>query len=313
MRTKIKIFLIIGILLAVLSGYLVKVGVFHNVNQSNTAQSSKIQVAASFYPLYYFASRIGGEKADIINITPSEAEPHDYEPTAQDVAQIEKSKLLILNGGGLEAWADNIRENLNSVHTVIVIAGKGLINQQVMEEGEDIVDPHVWLSPPLAGQMVDKITGGFIKADPENARYYETNAGALKSRLRDLDNKYRQGLGNCAGHAIITSHAAFGYLATTYHFTQVPIAGLSPDAEPSPRQLAQIAEFARKNNVKYIFFETLVSPKLSETLAHEIGAKTLVLNPIEGLIKEDLAQGKNYFTEMETNLANLQTALKCKK
>jgi len=281
-------------------------------SQKPLVSSGKIQVTASFYPLYFFAGQIGGDKVNVINITPAGAEPHDYEPTAQDIAQMENSKLLVLNGA-LEPWGDNIKQNLNSKNTVIVTVGDGIINQQVLEEGKKITDPHIWQSPLLAKKIVDKITDGFIKIDPANKDYYQFNANALKVKLDELDQQYKQKLANCAQKNIITSHAAFGYLATAYGLNQVPIAGLSPDAEPSSQQLADIVKFAKANNVKYIFFESLVSPKLSDTIASEVGAKTLVLNPIEGLTNEEIAQGQNYFTKMQDNLANLQIALQCKK
>jgi zinc transport system substrate-binding protein len=181
-----------------------------------------------------------------------------------------------------------------------------------MEDGQDVIDPHIWLSPPLVKQITDKITQALIQIDPANSNYYQTNANSLKAKLDNLDVEYKQGLSNCAEKNIITSHAAFGYLATTYGLNQVSIAGLSPDAEPSPQQLADITKFAKANNVKFIFFESLVSPKLSDTIANEIGAKTLVLNPIEGLTNDEISQGKNYFTEMQNNLSNLKIALQCK-
>ncbi len=273
-------------------------------------ESQKLEVAASFYPLYFFASQIGGEKVAVLNVTPADAEPHDYEPTAQDIARIESSRVLILNGN-LEPWGDRIEENIDLKRTVVLTAGQGLTTQHVIENGENILDPHVWLSPPLAKQMVDKIAAVLAHADPGNADYYGSNARILKSKLDDLNNAYRQGLAHCAKKDFITSHAAFGYLATTYHLKQVPIAGLSPDAEPSPRRLADIANFARKNNVKVIFFESLVSPKLSQTIATEIGAHTMVLDPIEGVTNDERAAGKNYLTKMQENLANLRIALQC--
>ncbi len=311
-KKRIALF-VLGFAIVGLLSYLFGVGIFKNINSQSQNNSSKIQAAASFYPLYYFSQQIGGDKVDVINLTPAGAEPHDYEPTAQDIAKIENAKLLVLNGGGLEAWGSDIKQNLQSKNTVIVTVGEGLTNQQVMEEGENMTDPHIWLSPPLAKEIVDKITNGFIQIDPANKDYYQSNATALKAKLGDLDMQYRQGLASCQEKNIITSHAAFGYLATAYGLHQVPITGLSPDAEPSPQQLADIVKFAKANNVKYIFFESLVSPKLSNTIASEVGAKTLVLNPIEGLTNEEISQGKSYFTEMESNLANLQTALQCKK
>ena len=306
-QTKIIICFLAGILFI---GLLTLI--LNNIYKTPKETSNKIQVSASFYPLYFFSQQIGGNKADVINITPAGAEPHDYEPTAQDIAKIESSKLLVLNGGGLEAWGDNIKQNLSSKNTITSTVGEGITNQQVIEEGENITDPHIWQSPPLAKEIVDKITNGFIQIDPANKDYYQNNANVLKAKLDNLDAQYKQGLANCAQKNIITSHAAFGYLATAYGLNQIPISGLSPDAEPSPQQLAGIVKFAKANNVKYIFFESLVSPKLSNTIATEVGAKTLVLNPIEGLTNEEISQGKSYFTEMQQNLANLKVALECK-
>lgn len=271
----------------------------------------KLQVVSSFYPLYFFASEVGGDKADVFNITPAGAEPHGYVPTALERARIENAELLIVNGAGLEGWAGKIEKSIDSKKTVTVSAGEGLATQEVVEGDEVITDPHVWLSPVLALQMVDKITAGFVAADQKNATYYTARATDLKEKLKVLDTAYRTGLASCKKRDIVTSHAAFGYMATIYGLRQVPIAGLSPDAEPSFKQMADIALFAKNNNVTVIFFESLVSPKLSETIAKEVGAKTMVLDPIEGLTDDDILAGKNYVTEMERNLANLKTALEC--
>ncbi len=304
-----KTILSIGIIAVLIVGLFTYLGL--PKKSAPALPAGKLPVAASFYPLYFFAQEIGGDKAEVQNVTPAGGEPHDYEPTAQDIARIENDKLLILNGGGLEAWGEKIRQNIDPKKTLLVTAGEGLTTQKVVEEGETVTDPHVWLSPPLAAQMVDKIEAGFAEVDPANADYYASNASVLKSKLQTLDAEYRQGLTNCAKKDIITSHAAFGYVASTYHLHQVSITGLSPDAEPSPKELADIARFAKKNDVKVIFFESLVSPKLAQTLASEVGAKTMVLDPIEGLTQGDLATGKNYLTEMEQNLAHLKIALQC--
>ena len=300
----------IGSIIAIICVVLVSLVFVRPMSRSQS--SSKMQVTTSFYPLYFFAQRIGGEMARVVNITPAGGEPHDYEPTADDIVRIENSALLIVNGGGLEAWGDKIKQNIDPQKTLLVTAGEGLTTQQVVEEENTITDPHAWLSPPLAVRMVEKIEIGFAKADPKNASYYEANASAFKSELAALDADYKSGLADCGEKNIVTSHAAFGYLATAYDLNQVPIAGLSPDAEPSPKQLGGIAKFAKENKVKYIFFESLVSPKLSETVAREIGAQTLVLNPIEGLTSEEITARKSYLTEMRSNLANLRIALGCK-
>ncbi len=269
-----------------------------------TESSEKMNITASFYPIAFLAEEIGGKKVVVRNITPAGAEPHEYEPSPRDFAEMEESKVLIVNGLGLEPWYENIQKNIDPKKTDILAVGEGLGNMK---------DPHVWLSPTFMKIMAEKIERVFTKADPKNEKYYIENLQKLLTNLTDLDREYTQGLTNCEQRNIITSHSAFGYLASGYRLTQIAIAGLSPDAEPSPKQLADIATFAKANNVKYIFFESLTSPKLSQTLATEINAKTLVLNPIEGLTKEETAQGKNYLSVMRENLAHLQTALSCKK
>jgi zinc transport system substrate-binding protein len=276
-------------------------------------QAEKIQVVASFYPLYFLSQQIGGDKVEVTNIVPAGVEPHDYEPTVQDMVKMEKSQLLVLNGNGFEAWKENVQKNIDPKKTSIVTAGEGLATQQMTKEGQLRTDPHIWLDPLLLEKMADKILQGFEDADPTNKESYQANANILKAKLKDLDVAYRAGLSNCAEKNFITSHAAFGYLATAYGLTQTSIAGLSPEAEPSSQELAKLVQFAKENKIKYIFFESLVSPKLAQTIATEVGAQTLVLNPIEGLSGEEISQGENYLTVMQANLENLQTALQCKK
>lgn len=305
---KARLFIVLGIFLLV-------IGIIYRItsNTSSSSNNNKIQVIASFYPVYFFASAIGGDRSDVYNLTPAGTEPHDYEPSAQDMARIENSSLLILNGAALEPWGDEIKEGLKGKKTIMIKASDFLANQQFEDDGKTVIDPHVWLSPKLAKLEIDAILNGFIQVDSTNKEYYVKNADALKQQIDELDEKFNQGLANCSHSDFVTSHAAFGYMASAYKLNQVPISGISPDEEPSTKQLIEVADFARKNNVKYIFFESLVSPKLSETIAVEVGAKTLVLDPIEGISDEDLKQGNNYFTVMENNLKNLRVALECKQ
>jgi zinc transport system substrate-binding protein len=265
-----------------------------------TFDQNKLQVVASFYPLYFFASEVGKDRAQVKNITPAGAEPHDYEPTTAEVALIEHADMLILNGQ-LEAWGDRVGGLVKNKNTDVVVAGEGLIDK----------DPHVWLSPRLALKQANKIAEGYEKIDPPNRSYYEINRKNLEDRFNQLDADYINGLSNCRKRDIVTSHAAFGYVAKEYGFNQISISGLSPDEEPSPQKMVEIAKIARDKNIKYIFFESLVSSKLSETIAREVGAKTLVLNPIEGLSDEQISAGENYFSVMRENLKNLRLALEC--
>ena len=287
--------------------------VFRNKLVPQVGQNSvtQLNITTSFYPLYYFTSQIAGDSAQVTNITPSGAEPHDYELMPQDLVNIGNSQLLVLNGQ-LEPWASKVKSELAGKSTKIIEVSNGLINQQLQNEnGELAADPHVWLSPKLASQMVQTITDELITLDPSNQAQLASRSSELQAKLASLDQDYASGLANCQSRDIVTSHAAFGYLAKDYNLNQVALSGLSPDSEPSLKDLTSITQFARDHQVKYIFFESLVSPKLSETVAKEIGAKTLVLNPLEGLSVAEIAAGKDYFSIMQDNLANLRTALKC--
>lgn len=280
-------------------------------NQKQGTTSDKISITTSFYPLYFFTSQIAGDKADVYNITPAGAEPHGYEPTTRDVARIEDSSLLVLNGGNLEPWGNNETLALNDTHTAVISVGELFATNTMQEDGDMVRDPHVWLDPVLAKKMAASILAGVIKVDPANAVTYRANAATLETALDALNQEYVTGLAHCQKKDIITSHAAFSYLAARYGFTQVSISGISPDAEPSAHTLAEVADFAQKNNVQYIFFESLVSPKFAETIAQEVGAQTLVLNPLEGLSDDEIAAGGTYITAMQENLNNLRTALQC--
>ena len=296
-----KNFLTITLILVIVAG---AIYAFRGTEPQRTPTSPKLQIAASFYPLAYFAERIGGVRVVVTTITPAGVEPHEYELTPKDVATVEGSRLLLLNGTGFETWEDKVPRGSGTHRTEIVKVSDGLTEKS---------DPHIWLSPPLADRMVDNIEAGIKKLDPENADFYAQNAALLKADLVELDLDYRSGLSHCRLNTIVTSHSAFGYLSEAYGLVQIPIVGISPEAEPSAKELAAVATIARTKHIKYIFFETLVSPKLAETVAREIGAQTLVLSPIEGLTTEEIQTGKDYFTEMRSNLSHLQTALECKK
>lgn len=278
-----------------------------------TIQSGKLQVVASFYPMYFFASQIGGNKAEVFTITPASAEPHEYEPTTQDIAKVTDGNMLVLNGGKLESWGVKLRDQLSGSDVLVVTAGDGLANKNLSEDGQTIQDPHIWQDPLLAKQEVSRIEKGYEKIDPKDAGYFRANAKKLEGRLDQLDQEFRQGLSTCRQKDFVTSHAAFGYLAARYGINQVAISGISPDQEPSSQKLAEIADLVKKEHIDIVFFESLVSPKLSQTMASETGAKTMVLDPIEGITQDGLRAGQNYLTIMRSNLAALQVALQCTK
>ena len=278
-------------------------------------------VVATFYPLYEYSRQVAGDRMEVVTLVPAGVEPHDWEPAPQDLLQLQKARVLVFNGGGFEPWVDKLVPDLGDV--VAVDASQAIERRPLPAGGhthddghgkkdDHELDPHVWLDPVLAQAQVEAIRAGLTRADPAGAEVYARNAQVYTERLGALHRAFEDGLRQCARRDLVVSHAAFGYLARRYDLRQVPVMGLAPEAEPSPADLARIVRFARRQKVQYIFFETLVSSKLAETLAREVGAKTLVLNPVEGLTKDDAAAGKNYITLMEENLQNLRTALECR-
>ena len=315
---KRKIFwALIGLLLIIVVMLVFRVGPFSGLGGPAPA-AGKVRVTASFYTMEEFARQVGGDKVDVTTLISPGVEPHDYDPTPQDIAGVHDSQVFIYNGAGLEPWADRIRGDLEAGGVVVVRASDGISlmapDASTGDGGADNYryDPHVWLDPGLAQKEVDNIRDGLIRADPDNRETYEKNAEAYKQKLAELDDAFRTGLASCSRRDIVTSHQAFKYLGSRYGLDVMAISGLSPDQEPSPQKLAEVAAFARQHDIHYIFFERLVSPKLSQTIATEVGAATLVFDPLEGLTQEEMDQGKDYLSVQRENLNNLRIALDCR-
>jgi len=272
------------------------------------APLSKPLVVATFYPLYEFSRQVAGDRAEVVSLVPPGVEPHDWEPSPQDMALLQRARLLVYNGAGIEPWVGKLLGD-SAAQPASVNATEGL--PLATGTGGGPPDPHVWLDPVLAQAMVERIRVALVRTDPAGTDAYTERARAFRERLALLDRAYEAGLARCARRDIIVSHAAFGYLAARYRLSVVPVMGLAPESEPSPAQLASIVRFARQRKVKYIFFETLVSPRLAETLAREVGARTLVLNPVEGITPEQARAGQGYAALMEENLKTLRVALEC--
>ncbi|MBA2941955.1 zinc ABC transporter substrate-binding protein [Paenibacillus sp. CGMCC 1.16610] len=288
------------------------------------AQSSgtgKLNVVTTFYPMYEFTKQVAGEHADVIALIPAGSEPHDWEPSAKDMKKVSDADVFVFNGI-VEGWAEQALASAGNSKRVVVEASRGIALMEGLPEEEEehkdehkesadgkILDPHVWLSPALAQKEVESIVAGLTQADPAHKEDYRRNADAFIAKLKTLDESFRTGLNNVKQKDFVTQHAAFGYLAKEYGLTQVPIAGLSPEEEPSPAKMAEIIDFAKQNQVKTIFFETLVDPKVAQTISKEINAKTDVLNPLEGLTDEDKKQNLDYIAIMTKNLEALKKAL----
>ena len=191
-------------------------------NYEASVKSNKIQVTASFYPFYFFAQQIAGNRADVINITPAGSEPHDYDLTVQDIIEIEQSRMLVTDGY-IEPWLKNISKNIDNKNTLIVEVSKEIDDLIYEEQDQGKIDSHIWLDPSLSKKIVDVLEDAFLKIDPLNEDYYQSNAQSLKDKLTKLDDEYKTSLGNCGQNSFVTSHDAFGYLAAAYRLNQISI------------------------------------------------------------------------------------------
>ncbi len=273
--------------------------------------SGKLSVTASFYPLFDFAVKIGGDKADVTNLTPSGVEPHDWEPSSNDMITLENADILVYNGSGMESWTDSALSALSNKDLIVVEASRGLADlTAASEDGSGTAaDPHVWLDPECAKAEMKAILDAYIKADPENESYYQANYDKYAAEFDQLDKEFSDALSGLTQKNIVVAHEAFGYLCRAYGLTQMPIEGLAADSEPSSSRMSEIIDFVRENNVKVIFFEELVSPKVAEAIAKETGAGTAVLNPLEGITADQQKTGEDYFSIMRENLATLTASL----
>jgi zinc transport system substrate-binding protein len=250
----------------------------------------KNSVVAAFYPLAYAAERIGGPGFHVENLTPPGAEPHDLELTPREVGRIVNASVVLYLSHGFQPAVSKAVEQARG-RKVDVLAGLPLHGN----------DPHVWLDPLLFARIGTKIGAALRRP-----------SSGFVADMRKLDEAYRSGLRDCKRREIVTSHAAFGYLAARYGLEQVAITGLAPESEPSPQQLAHVVEVVRRTHATTVFFETLVSPRLAETVAREVGARTAVLDPIEGLTPDEQKRGDDYLTLMRGNLVALRKALACR-
>jgi zinc transport system substrate-binding protein len=267
----------------------------------NRSGSERDAVVAAFYPIADAVEQIAGNAVDVRNLTPAGAEPHDLELTPGDVRDVDDAALVFYLGDGFMPGLETAVKQRRG-RSVDLLAEQQL--RQGASDGEEAVrDPHVWLDPVRYAVMVRAI--GSALGD-------DAAADLVARRVEQLDLEFRRGLATCERRQVVTSHAAFAYLAARYDLTQVPLEGLSPEAEPSARGLAHLVDLVRKSGATTVFFETLVSPKLAQTVAREAGVATAVLNPIEGLTDDEIAAGADYVSVMRLNLAALQKALGCR-
>jgi zinc transport system substrate-binding protein len=260
-----------------------------------------LHVVAAFYPLQFVTQRVAGTHADVASLTKPGKEPHDLELSVAQTAAVLSADVVVYEKG-LQSAVDSA---VDQTHDVAVIDAGEVAG---LERREGHVDPHFWLDPLRMAKVADAVAAALAEADPEHAEDFRANAARLDGRLTALDREYADGLAGCARDTIVVSHDAFGYLAR-YGLIIEPISGLSPDAEPTPADLARLQQLIDDDGITTVFGERLVSPKLAESLANDMGVRSAVLDPIEGLSSD--TSHDDYLSLMRDNLAALRDANGC--
>jgi zinc transport system substrate-binding protein len=273
--------------------------------QEAAGPEGRIKVVTSFFPLYDFASHVAGDRAEVSSLIPPGVEPHDWEPTLRDVTRARSADVLIINGAGFEGWVGSI----GAKRVVNTSAG---IEFAPAEAGRP-VDPHVWLDPVLAKKQVENIRAALDAADPANAQQYDRNAAAYAAELDGLDGYIRARLAGCEKSDFVSFHDAFGRFAERYGLRQHAIQGISPEGEVLPQRIEQAIKAAKDLGINVIYSEDMVDSRLANVIAGELpGGKVLVLSPVEGVSRHELAAGVGYVDKMKENVANLRGGLGCR-
>ncbi|MFI2782780.1 metal ABC transporter substrate-binding protein [Streptomyces sp. ALB3] len=290
----------------------------------------RLDVVASFYPMQFLAEEIGGSHVSVTSLTKPGVEPHDLELSPRQIGELGEADYLLFLKGIQPAVDDAVAQagvkNTVDAAELTTLENHGAeVDGHAHEEGgehadehahegeehtHEGADPHVWLDPVKYAEVAEGVGKSLEKADPEHAADYRKNTDTLVAKLNGLDKAYKTGLKDTATKTFITTHSAFGYLAERYGLTQQGIAGIDPEAEPSPARIDEIHSVAEKNKATTVFFETLASDRTAKTLAKDLGLETAVLDPLEGIT--DRSAGADYTEVMKSNLAALQKALGAK-
>ncbi|MGY0373866.1 metal ABC transporter substrate-binding protein [Clostridium sp. JNZ J1-5] len=309
----ITIFIIVGILSG--CGNKQTSNVENKTSNVNSSNAKKINIIVSFNPLREFTEAIGKDKVNVSTIISNGIEPHDFEPKAKDLQNINNGDIFVYNGLGMEPWAEKTLKNIDNKNLIVVEASKGCnviknsheeeSNKQNEEHSHGEYDPHTWLSLKEAKIQSNNIKEALIKADPSNKTYYEQNYKEFSAKLDSLYGEYKEKLDKVGNKHFVTGHAAFAYICRDFNLKQNSIEDVFAEGEPSAKKLKELVEYCKKNNVKTIFVEENVSPKVSETLAKEIGAKVEKIYTVEN--EED---NKDYIQSMKENLEKIYNSLK---
>jgi len=311
MHKTVKYFLPLFIMLVIWSGmnatFAVNVSINSTTSNSTDANHSRLKIVASFYPIYEFVKMVGGNNVNITTLIPIGVEPHNFEPTIQQIQNAESADLIIYNGAGLEKWIDKI----DSKSKVDASQGLNFLKGNDSESA-GTYDPHVWLDPVLAEKEVENIRDALVKVDPANSQYYQSNANKFIAELNNLDNKIKTELTTCDKKDFIAFHNAFTYFANRYGLNQHSILGVTPEGEILPQRLQEVIQTARDLGLNIIYSEDLVDPRSAEVIAQEIpNGKVLILSPIEGINADEQKAGIGYLDKMNEDIDNLKIGLQC--
>jgi len=276
----------------------------------------KIRIITTLFPLYDFARNVGGGKVDVTLLLPPGVEPHGFEPTPGDILKINNADIFLYTGKYMEPWAGDILKGIDNKNLLVIDTSKGIAfikeaNTHGHKHAE--FDPHIWLDFSNTKKMVDSILEGVVKKDPKNKEFYTKNAEQYRVRIDELDKRFREGLSRCETNIFIHGgHFAFGYLAKRYNLRYLSAyKGFSPDAEPTPKRLGELIKKMKQHNLKHIFYEELITPRVAETIARESGATLLQLHGAHNLTKEEWDKRVSFISLMEQNLKNLKIGLQC--
>lgn len=291
-------------------------------NDQVEKNDDQIQVYTTVYPLQYFTERIGGDLVSVKSIYPPGSDEHTFDPTQKDMMALADADLFFYIGLGLEGFVENAEKTLRNEHVQMIATADAITEDMLVTNNEDDhhhdedghhhhgeMDPHVWISPILSDALAYSIKESLIDASPENKAFFEQNFEALRDELLLLDRQFIEMASEAPTKTFFVSHAAFGYLADTYGFEQIAVAGLNSQSEPSQKELAQLVEYAKAQNIKYVLFEQNVSSKLTDVIRKEIGAESLILHNLGVLTNEDIENHEDYFSLMKYNLNTLEKAL----
>ena len=285
---------------------------------SAEADSDELSVVAAFYPLEYVADRVVGDLAEVTSLASPGAEPHDAELTVSQTAEVVDADVVVHLSGFQPAVDDAVTlaeeaEVVDAADAAELVPAGEDTHDDHGEDGEEHAgeptDPHFWVDPTRLAAVTGEVADALATVDPDNAETYSANAEELEQELLELDQEITEGLQDCVRDSVVVSHDAFGYFGERYGLELYPIAGLSPDSEPSPAHLAELQELIEAQGITTVFYETLASPAMAETLSSDLGLETAVLDPIEGL--SDETADEDYFSLMRNNLAALQQANGC--